>query len=110
MILALGLTLAGAAAASAQEGWNRGGDHHDWDRQTFDREYGARGADWGHQWRRGDRLPDGYANDRRYVVSDYRQHHLRRPAYGYRWVRYGDGYVQVRNNGYVVRSIYGSPY
>ncbi len=122
--LALGLSLLGATVASAQnyhsyqrdnrddrqQDWNRDGDHHDWDRSTFDREYGSRGADWDHRWRRGDRLPDGYAADQRYVVGDYRHHHLSRPAYGYRWVRYGNGYIQVRSNGYVNRTVYGTRY
>ena len=117
--LAIGLSLVGTSVASAQnydrhdeqqQNWNRGGDHHDWDRGTFDREYGARGAAWDHRWQRGERLPDGYAQDQRYLVNDYRHHHLSRPAYGYHWVRYGSGYVQVRSNGYIGRSIFGTNY
>lgn len=89
---------------------DRDGDHHEWDRSTFDREYGTRGARWDHQWRRGERLPDGYASDQRYIVQDFRQHRLSRPARGYHWVRYGSGYVQVRDNGYVRSTIYGWRY
>jgi Ni/Co efflux regulator RcnB len=81
------------------------GPQHDWDRATFDREWGARGADWDHRWERGDRLPDGYATDRRYVVEDYRDHNLDAPRRGYHWVRYGRGFALVRRDGYVTRYI-----
>jgi Ni/Co efflux regulator RcnB len=94
----------------AEPGWNRDGEHHDWDRGTFDRAYGQRGAEWDHRWSRGERLPDGYAQDQRYLVSDYRHHHLPCPYRGYHWVRYGSGYVQVRNDGYVGRTVYNWRY
>jgi Ni/Co efflux regulator RcnB len=93
-----------------EQGWNRDGEHHDWDRGTFDREYGQRGAEWDHRWNRGERLPDGYAQDQRYVVNDYRHHHLPRPSRGYHWVRYGSSYTQVRDDGYVGRTVYNSRY
>ena len=119
LVLSVGLALLGGAAASAQpyerhdgdqQGWNRDGDHHDWDRNTFDHEWGQRGAAWDHRWRRGERLPDGYASDQRYVVTDYGHHRLSRPTRGYHWVRYGNGYVQVRNDGYVGRTYYNYRY
>jgi len=86
--------------------WNHAdGRTHDWDRATFDREWGARGADWNHRWQRGDRLPYGYATDDRYIVQDYRDHDLDAPRRGYHWVRYGDGFVMVRRDGYVNRYV-----
>jgi Ni/Co efflux regulator RcnB len=117
----IALTLLGGAAALAQpydrdrhdenqQSWNRDGDHHDWDRQTFDREWGNRGAEWDHRWNRGDRLPDGYGSDQRYVVRDYGHHRLPRPTRGYHWVRYGNQYVLVRDNGYVGRTVYNWRY
>jgi len=36
---------------------------------------------------RGDRVPEQYRRDRRYVVNDWQQRHLRRPPRGYHWVR-----------------------
>lgn len=36
---------------------------------------------------RGDRLPEQYRQDRRYVVDDWQSRHLRRPPRGYHWVR-----------------------
>ena len=86
--------------------WNHpDGRRHDWDRATFDREWGGRGAEWDHRWQRGDQLPDGYAMDERYQVPDYRDHNLDAPRRGYRWVRYGDGFVMVRGDGYVGRYV-----
>ena len=38
------------------------------------------------RWSRGDRLPEQYRQDQ-YAVSDWRQHGLRQPPRGYRWVR-----------------------
>ena len=83
------------------------GDHREWgDREGFNREWGSRGADWNHQWRRGERLPDGYYRDRRYIVDDWRAHRLPPPRYGYHWIRYGDGYCMSRDSdGYIYRFI-----
>ena len=82
-----------------RQAYNRGDDHHDWgDRDGFQREWGQRGADYDHEWRRGERLPDGYWADRRYAVDDYRAHHLGPPRRGYHWVRYVNGFVMVRNS------------
>lgn len=117
--LALGLLLATGTVAHAQDyhrdgdrhdqrqDYNRGDDHHDWgDRDGFQREWGQRGADYDHEWRRGERLPDGYWTDRRYIVDDFRVHHLSPPRRGYHWVRYGNGFVMVRDtDGFVYRFI-----
>ena len=43
-------------------------------------------------WRRGAYLPDHY---RGFVVDEYWRYHLRRPPYGYHWVRVGDDYLLV---------------
>jgi len=107
---ALGLLLMTGTVAHAQD-YNRGDDHrdhrqdyqraddhHDWgDRESFQREWGQRGADYDHQWRRGERLPDGYWSDRRYIVGDYGRHNLPAPRRGYHWVRYGSGYAMARD-------------
>ena len=45
-----------------------------------------------YQWSRGDRLSGGYL-DRRYVVSDWRGNHLRRPPHGYHWVRINNQFL-----------------
>ena len=39
------------------------------------------------QFSRGDRLPTQYRNNRKYVVNDWQQRHLRKPPRGYHWVR-----------------------
>jgi Ni/Co efflux regulator RcnB len=72
------------------------GEHRDWgDRGTFNRE-----------WRRGDRMPDSYARDRRYIIDDYRMHRLPPPRRGYHWVRYGDRFCMVRDyDGLIYRII-----
>ena len=88
--LALGALLITGSAAHAQDynrdrGQDHAGDrgrddHHDWgDRDSFNREWGNRGADYDHQWRRGEHLPDGYWRDRRFVIDDYRDHRLPPP-------------------------------
>lgn len=46
---------------------------------------GARGGQ--PQYRRGQRLPPQYRNNKRYVVNDWQQRHLRKPPRGYHWVR-----------------------
>ncbi len=85
-------------------------ERHDDDRAHFEQDWAPRGATWDRHWQRGDRLPDGFASDQRYHVTDYRQHRLPRPYRGYFWVRYGDGYIQTNSYGDVRRSVYGSEY
>jgi Ni/Co efflux regulator RcnB len=41
--------------------------------------------DGGHHWKRGQRVDERYRGSR-YVVNDYRGHHLNRPPHGYHWV------------------------
>ncbi len=50
------------------------------------------GAGPNHSYHRGDRLPPE-EHDRRYVVNDWHDHHLKAPPRGYHWVQSGDDYV-----------------
>ncbi len=109
---ALALSLLGATAAGAQT-WhprsvpmwadrfdNR--DHDRYDRRDFDR-YERRDFDrWdrrdsgrygNHRWVRGERFYPAYG--RSFVVDDWYRYQLRRPPYGYHWVRYGDDFLMV---------------
>ena len=43
-------------------------------------------------WSRGDRLPTQYRANQ-YVVSDWKNNHLRQPPRGYHWVRANNQYV-----------------
>ena len=47
-----------------------------------------------HNWRRGERLPVTYYQNRTYYV-DYRRAHLRAPPRGYQWVQVDNNYVMV---------------
>jgi len=53
-----------------------------------------RGAGPDHAFRRGGRLPPEF-HDRRYVVNDWRGHHLSAPPRGYHWVQNGSDYLLV---------------
>jgi Ni/Co efflux regulator RcnB len=52
----------------------------------------GRGAGPSHNFYRGGHLPAEY-RDHRYVVSDWRGHHLSAPPRGYQWVQTGDDFV-----------------
>ena len=52
----------------------------------------GRGAGPSHNFYRGGRLPAEY-RDHRYVVNDWRGHHLNAPPRGYHWVQTGDDFV-----------------
>ena len=52
----------------------------------------ARGAGPQHSWHKGDRIPQAY-RDKRYVVSDWRSHHLNAPPAGYHWVQVNGDFV-----------------
>jgi Ni/Co efflux regulator RcnB len=54
--------------------------------------YDGRGAGPSHNFYRGGRLPSQY-RDHRYVVNDWRGHHLSAPPRGYQWVQTGDDFV-----------------
>jgi Ni/Co efflux regulator RcnB len=47
----------------------------------------------GHQWGRGERM--GYNDWNNAPQVDYRQHHLRRPPYGYEWRESNGQYVMA---------------
>ena len=82
------------------EDFQRGRHHaHEWQDQRFDQrdgrwnerrpEYNARGP----EFRLGGHIDREYRN-RAYEV-DYREHHLRRPPEGQRWVQVGADYVLI---------------
>jgi Predicted integral membrane protein len=102
------LSSTAAFAAPRDGGHDRGGSsHHDRDHdRRGDRDYRRdrdrnsrwaqnRGHDNGrhlghYKFRRGDRVPVVYLQQR-YYVPDYRVYHLAPPPRGYRWVRPDDG-------------------
>jgi Ni/Co efflux regulator RcnB len=71
-------------------------DHHDHDRPDWDhpgyRHDEYRGVGPHHEWRRGAALPAEY-RDKRYVVNDWRGHHLSEPPRGYHWIQVNGDYV-----------------
>jgi Ni/Co efflux regulator RcnB len=73
-------------------------DHHDNQRSDHQAAQGhddhgpARGAGPDHSWHKGDRLPANY-RDKRYVVNDWKGHHLKAPPRGYHWVNVNGDYV-----------------
>ena len=69
-------------------------DHHDrpdWDHPGY-RHDEYRGVGPNHEWRRGGALPAEYRGNR-YVVNDWRGHHLSEPPRGYHWVQVNGDYV-----------------
>ena len=66
-------------------------DRPDWDHPGY-RHDEYRGAGPNHEWRRGNSLPSEY-RDNRYVVNDWRGHHLSAPPRGYHWVQVNGDYV-----------------
>jgi Ni/Co efflux regulator RcnB len=53
-----------------------------------------RGAGPNHEYYRGGRMPMQYRSNR-YVVDDWRGHHLSAPPRGYHWVQSGGDYILV---------------
>lgn len=101
---ALAFSLLGSTASFARRGdhdhrGNNGGEHRDNDRdgdRDNDRgnrdDYRDRGDDRNQgrpHWSRGDHLPPHF-RQRDYVVSDWRERHLRTPPRGYQWIRNDD--------------------
>ena len=96
-VLALSL-LDGTAVLAQPNNPNRAGQSDNRDqRDRNDQNRNDQGRDQGRgnnpnvraanpRWSRGDRLPEQYRQDQ-YAVSDWRQHGLRQPPRGYRWVR-----------------------
>jgi Ni/Co efflux regulator RcnB len=63
----------------------------------------------GRRWSRGERLSDEYRGDR-YVVSDWRGNHLRRPGRGRHWVRVNNQFILVAvGSGLIVEAIINNP-
>jgi Ni/Co efflux regulator RcnB len=81
--VALAVSLLGSTAAIAQPGrYDQGGpDRYEGYRSNPAVRMGAP------RFSRGDRVPQQYRGDRRYVVNDWQQRHLRKPPRGYHWVR-----------------------
>jgi Ni/Co efflux regulator RcnB len=88
---ALALSLLGGTAAMAQPMHGPVG-HDRFDRDRFehrDMRFAPR-----HVWVRGEHFRPVYGRSY-FVVNDWYRYHLRRPPYGYHWVRYGDDYLLV---------------
>jgi len=66
-------------------------DRPDWDHPGYRHDY-YRGVGPDHRWQRGDRVPRQYWGPR-YVVTDWRGHHLSEPPRGYHWVQVNGDYV-----------------
>ena len=92
-------------------------DRRDWNRDQGFRHYDGRRFDRGRYvrphgyyyraWHYGDRLPRAYYG-RRYIVNDYYAYHLRRPPYGYHWVRVDNDIVLASiASGIVVSAVFG---
>ena len=83
--LLLAAALLGSSSLAFAQDWHD--DHHQDDHGHYDRDHGHddHGRGGPHHWERGGRY-DGPV----YVVSDYGHYRLRRPPYGYHWVRGDD--------------------
>ncbi|MGO8754822.1 MAG: RcnB family protein [Gallionellaceae bacterium] len=85
-IMAMSLTTSGFAFAEGNgDQHDRGGNEH--------AEQQERGAG-PHGYHKGDRLPAA-EHTKRYVVRDWRSHHLRAPPKGYHWVQSGNDFILV---------------
>ena len=78
-------------------GGPRGGDMHADD-------HGGHGPVPHQDWRRGQRLPNDY-RDNRYVVNDWHAHGLRQPPRGYQWRQVNGDYVLAAVATGVITSI-----
>lgn len=67
-------------------------------------DHGGHGPVPHQDWRRGQRLPDDY-RDNRYVVNDWHSHGLRRPPRGYQWRQVNGDYVLAAVATGVISSI-----
>jgi Ni/Co efflux regulator RcnB len=88
-LFAAGLATTGLASAQEHHDEHDGheqAEHHD--------EHAERGAGPRHDMHKGDHLAAEY-RDNKYVVNDWRGHHLSEPPRGYHWVNTGGDYVLV---------------
>jgi Ni/Co efflux regulator RcnB len=82
-----------------QNGSQQGRDQNQNDNQGANRYDSQRGEQGRNDvrdnphWSRGDRLPTEYRNNNQYVVSDWKNNHLRKPPRGYHWVQANNQYV-----------------
>jgi len=107
MTSALALSLLGATAASAQS-WrgpmvNDRMMHDRYDHRDFGRFERGR-----HVWVRGERFYP--VAGRSFIVGDWSRYHLRRPPYGYHWVRYGDDFLLVALGTGLIADMLLGPY
>ena len=102
LLAALALSVLGATAATAAP-WHH---HH---RDGFVRhEVLIRPAPRPHVWVRGERFAPVYG--RPVIVRDWHRYHLRRPPYGYHWVRYDDRYLLVALSTGLIADIIANGY
>ncbi|MEO7031245.1 MAG: RcnB family protein [Herbaspirillum sp.] len=103
LIAALAVFFMAAGSSAFAQNYDRQNDHgrheqaqrgHNQSRAPVMRHDDRRGAGPRHDMRRGQRLP-AYYRGQRYVVNDWRGHHLHRPPRGYYWVQAGGDYVLV---------------
>jgi Ni/Co efflux regulator RcnB len=86
-------------------------DPHRDSRPEMNRDHGhpqapdGHGAGPAHSFYRGDHLPPQY-RDHRYVVNDWRGHHLSAPPRGYHWVQTGDDFVLAAIATGVIASVF----
>ena len=66
-------------------------DRPDWDHPGYRHDY-YRGVGPNHDWQRGASLPREYRGNK-YVVNDWRGHHLSAPPRGYHWIQVNGDYV-----------------
>jgi Ni/Co efflux regulator RcnB len=86
---AIVLSLLSSTAAVAQRDYRDNQSQNSDPRQNNGGRFSSEGFNEPHNdrphWSRGDRLPEQYRQNR-YTVSDWKQHNLRTPPRGYRWV------------------------
>jgi Ni/Co efflux regulator RcnB len=58
-----------------------------------------------YRWSRGERLSDGYRGNR-YLVSNWRNSHLRQPGRGSHWVHVNDQYMLISGNGVITEIVF----
>lgn len=98
---------------------NHGQDNHGHDNRSPQRGHGNQNNGRGNYvmhdrgnhegwYRRGGRVPTEYRGGR-YVVTDWRVHHLRQPPRGYRWVRSDNGdFLMIAVTTGIIASILAS--
>jgi len=121
VVLATGMLFAATAATAASPQHYGHDSHHgqsqDWHGHDNRHDHGNRGNHYyvmhdrgRHEgwYRKGGRVPVEY-RDSRYVVTDWRVHHLRQPPRGYHWVRSDNNdYLLVAITTGVIASIFAS--